>query len=78
MDDYLLGAILLNSHAWKALEINQGVIEEGRQCKDAKSVVRHLMKIGDEETRMLIKDSILPDSLTQIIDAIAGDKIEKP
>jgi len=45
---------------------------------NAKSVVRHIMKIGDEETRMLIKDSVLPDSLTQIIDAIAGDKIEKP
>lgn len=78
MDDYLLAAILLNSHAWKALEINQGVIEEGKRCKDAKSVVRDLMKIGDEKTRMLIKDSVLPDSLTQIIDAIAGDKIEKP
>ena len=73
MDDYLLETILSNPRVWNSLEITQEVIEKGKRCKDAKSVVQDIMKMDDERTRLLVKNSVLSNSLTQIINAITEE-----
>lgn len=74
MDDYLLLTILSNSNLWKTLEIDEEAIDESKRCKDAKSAVNDVIKIDSERIRALLRHSVLPDSLVQIINAIAGDK----